>query len=188
VGHIVELPRPDATVGAEANAINEQGEIVGTLGFLTGSRAVRWDPETYAPSYLPQHSVATIRVSAINSGGAVVGTYDAKPVVWHSTSSPPVFLPTGTWGAGKANAINDAGVIVGQVSLDPNHPEAGAGGVLSGKAALWTIDEELVDLQPDVDVQPSVASEAVAINTRGAVVGNTNITPANPGGRATRFR
>jgi uncharacterized membrane protein len=189
VGHIEELPVPDATVSSEATAINDKGEIVGTVGFLTGSRPIKWAPKTHAFSYLPVLGFpTTIGLTGINDSGAIVGSYNGRPVVWKSSSAQPTFLPTGPWSHGRALAINDAGVVIGKVQIDPSTPDAGFGGIYMGKAALWTVEGELVDLDPDGFVAPSIASEAVAINASGAVVGNRNRTPENPGGRATRFR
>ncbi len=189
VGHIEELPVPSGASASEATAINDKGEIVGVIGFLTGSRAVRWEPKTYAFSYLPVLGFPTIiTLGDINENGTIVGTYNGRPTVWPSSTAQPTFLPTGTWAVGRALAINDAGIVVGKVQVHPTTPGSGVGGIYEGKAALWTLEGEFIDLDPDGTVGPPVASEAVSINASGAVVGNTNRTPENPGGRATRFR
>jgi uncharacterized membrane protein len=186
---ITELPVPANTLHAEATAINDRGEIAGTISAAGSVQAVKWAPGTRTLSVLRlPANASTVRVSGINSAGAVVGTVDRRPVLWTSSSAAPVFLPLGNASAGRANAIDDDGVIVGKIIFDPSSPQAGPGAIETGKAALWTSDRRLVDLEPDAAVRSGVASEARAINDAGAVVGNAEMTQANPQGRATQFR
>ena len=188
-GHIAALPVPANTLHAEATAVNDRGEIAGTISGGTPAqvRAVKWAPGTRALSVLPlPPNVSDVRVSGINASGAVVGTVDRRPVLWTSSSAEPVYLPLGGRSAGKANDIDDAGIIVGKVVSDAVPSAAYA--VEAGKAALWTVDRRLVDLDPDAEPGTTVASEAKAINAAGAVVGNVVSIRNDPQGRATQFR
>lgn len=75
-------------VDCEANAVNEAGEIVGTIrSSVTTQRGTFWSSPSVAPTILPNPPVTSNFVSAmsINSASQIVGIVDGKGVYWDAT-------------------------------------------------------------------------------------------------------
>lgn len=108
--------------------INSQGDILGTVGSGTGQPAV-WPSAGGQPVELAMGPYTTIRPSAINDAGQVVGSAtEADPtksvaVRWDSIDATPV--PLGGLGGGSSSAydINSAGDAVGSAAVRERSPD-----------------------------------------------------------------
>jgi hypothetical protein len=80
-------PTQLAGTDCAANAINEAGEIVGTIrSGVTTEQAAYWPSSTVSATILPNPSVSSSFVSAtsINSQSQIVGIADGKGVYWNA--------------------------------------------------------------------------------------------------------
>lgn len=154
------------------NAINERGEIVGTLIVAGNQRAVRWASDgkaTFLPA-LPGHTW-TFGMSISNDG--VVSGWSRKkprehavenPVIWTSSGKVvPLKFPSGR-GDGVANATNSAGLTVGLLGNPgtDTDPE-------SDQAAVWssrTSEPQLLG-----PASPYAYAELFDVNDRGQAAG-----------------
>lgn len=169
-----------------ANAINDAGQIVGSMqyselffgppaGYVISSASLSTalaEPEVVRPSL--DLTVPT----GINSSGRVVGwaLYDA--------GSPGQFVTAFVWGNGptlefghrsQLNAINDSGVAVGSYGqpTNPSRPAAATYGARAITAsASGTITNLDTRLPADLGTSRDILSEGTAINASGVVVGS----------------
>ncbi len=157
----------------DRNAINERGEMAGTLLIAGQRQAVRWSPDgkaTLLPA-LPGHTWTN--VWSINSDGVVSGWSRKKPnddgennpVIWDS-SGKVVPLQTAPGRAdGAAEATNRSGLTVGYLGNlgTPADPER-------GNAVVWqsrTAGPRLLG-RP---APPYAIAELVDVNDRGQAAG-----------------
>jgi probable HAF family extracellular repeat protein len=118
-GGMQALPELPNEVGASANAINDQGEIVGG----NGSDAVLWHNDQNHTienlGTLPGQGWAT--AFGINDNGQVVGWSGFTAFVWTSKSGMQdlnSLIPPGSgWELSLASAINVRGQITGQGTI-----------------------------------------------------------------------
>ncbi len=120
-GVLAELPGAIDGSGALPHAINDAGEIVGSVIVNSWHRAVRWSAGTHELTLLPllQSESRYSEATDINASGTIVGTHGSVPVVW-PVGAAPIPLPTGrctrglaTFDTNAAVAINDAGMVAG---------------------------------------------------------------------------
>lgn len=103
-----QLEQPSGTEGISngGRAINNLGQVVGTLG----GHAILWNPDG---------SIATdLGVGAafdINNLGQIVGTLDGRVVVWDSNFNATDLPAPDGWSAVSAVSINDSGQIAGTI-------------------------------------------------------------------------
>jgi uncharacterized membrane protein len=181
-GEPLELPLPggqkweidDHQEGSKASAINDRGDVVGTikLGWEDATlQAVLWrvrpDGSYDEPLVL---GGANGRALGMNNAGWIVGSAETGPppcgtcwppwgaMLWHPDDySTPIPLD-----GSVARSINDAGQIVGS-RWD------------TGKGVLWTVDEsgntiDRFDLAPPTGY---THAQALSINAHGWVVGRS---------------
>ena len=164
----------------DRNAINERGEIAGTLLIAGDMRAVRWTGSGKASILpgLPGH--AWTLAWSINRDGVVSGWSrkepnedgENNPVAW-TASRDVVALKTPPGRAdGAAEATNASGLIVGYTGTlgTDQDPE-------SDQAAVWqTAAAEPLLLGP---TDPYAFAELVDVNNRGQAVGGTGTFTPN---------
>jgi uncharacterized membrane protein len=147
---VLSVP-PDA-LDTVANAINDNGEIVGTASFAERPKArpVMWTKDTLTLRSLAGLNDFDVNASGLNNQGVIVGTArDLGPIhalVWESAAAAPLALPLPApsvpgWFSmsGVARAINDQGRIIGQYvasTWDVGRP----------CGALWTSDRRPIDV------------------------------------------
>jgi uncharacterized membrane protein len=179
-----QLPLPDGQhweidqhqEGSQAAAIDERGDVVGTLRF-------GWEPNQLEQAVLWRvradgtYDEPLIlggmngRARGVNSAGLIVGSIDLgqrrEAVAWHpSDYGTPIRLGRGElWS--EAVAVNDAGQVVGHAERS----HAVYGGVPIG--VLWTLDTggttvDQIDLAPPPGYSHS---RPRALNAHGWVVG-----------------
>jgi uncharacterized membrane protein len=184
-GRMTVLEGPDgrraqAAVFPDRNAINERGEMAGTLLVGGDMRAVRWARDgtaRFLPA-LPGH--AWTLAWSINADGVVSGWSrrepnedgENNPVIW--TPSGDVVAPKTPPGRadGAAEATNASGLTVGYVGNlgTAQDPE-------SDQAAIWnTATAEPLLIGP---ADPYAFAELVDVNDRGQVVGATGTFSTN---------
>ncbi len=108
-----QLEQPSGTQGISngGRAINNLGQVVGTLG----GHAILWNPDGSI--------AADLGVGAafdINNHGQIVGTLDGRVVVWDSNFNAIDLPAPDGWSVASAVSINDNGQIAG--SIIPNEP------------------------------------------------------------------
>lgn len=151
------------------NAINNRGEVVGTIRNSEG-----WDQGVYWYGRLvPLTGLggSVSRAYGINDQGVIVGQAQRPPrepawgfhvpVLWQS-GSPLQLDWKGADVSNVARAINSAGLIVGWTGHYDIPPEA----------ATWKLGSVAVDLLPEFRPgRITVGSQAFSVNDRGQVVG-----------------
>ncbi len=156
---------------SSARAINNAGEIAGSIGEWLMTQAVRWTPsgQLQQLDLLPTHNASY--ASGINAAGRIVGysgfedgdfTTERRPVYWDGTSVTELATSAG-FNQGQANAINAAGTIVGHsAAFDLDIYDYTA-----VRATIWTEGvPSLLPLLPGFS-----ASSASSINARGMAIG-----------------
>lgn len=180
-----ELPLPATALGGEASAVNDAGQIAGSITVDTAgtSHAVRWDGPNHIVTDLTPPAVPYAEGLGINSSGTVVGTSRPDPAgpyiatVW-PPGADPIYLSNGGYPLARAVDINGDGVVVGYL-LMPNTK----GGVRY--AARWKplqgttsySEPELINNFQKVYEYPLAHdSTANAINAAGVAVGAADST------------
>jgi probable HAF family extracellular repeat protein len=169
-GRAIELPCLPFCNRSAAEAINENGQIVGTCTETDGNqRAVLWEKgEVFDLGSLPGHDWS--RALGINNNGQIVGSsghrypspFPIRATLWDHGKISSIANSTDI-AANWAVDINDAGQIVGNAHVKhPVHDES------AQRAVLWEKGELLV-LPTLADRQES---KAQAINNRGQIVGH----------------
>jgi len=160
-GHITLLDFP-AGADAQANGINDAGQIVGRVNFHDGSRhPYLWTHQK--PSELPTLGGKYGEAHAINAAGVIVGECSLADgslhaVIWEQGKVHDIH-PSGFKGS-EAMGINDKGQIVGNVTLENGRRHA----------CVWT-DGKVSDLGS----LGGKNSEAKGINSTGQVIGRADI-------------
>ena len=120
-GHIQQSGGPSGVTGEGRNAINERGEVAGTLIVAGSPHAVRWTPNGKAIFLPPLPGHTWTWVFSINDDGVVSGHSrklpkedgEENPVLW-TKSGKVIPLQTAPGRAdGIAEATNRAGLTVG---------------------------------------------------------------------------
>lgn len=152
---------------ATANAINDDGRIVGSVIFIPLLLQSR------TPFFYDGGGVATLvgagDASGLNAAGVVVGGDPAFILNGTQVATPPGVAP-------RVNAVNASGVAVGSVS--PN----GAAVAASFNGASFT----RLNLQglglPDTGNEADYQSAAIGVNNAGKIVGNVELhsSPLDP--------
>lgn len=101
----------DPYASSQANAVNSNGQIVGSSSKGWDQAAVMWENGTIT-ELSSLDGETTSSASAINDAGTIVGTSGMSAVLWDSGS---VFTIDNS-GYSTANDINNAGFVVGEVS------------------------------------------------------------------------
>lgn len=180
-----ELPGLNAQVGdmswtGSASAINERGDIVGTLWlklpytFVVDTVAVLWRAGaggSYDPPLVLGRSTSS-SAWGINDAGWIVGTLSGpgqkmRAALWHPAdyNSPISLSEPGSIGETSARAINNHGQIVGTQKHD----------LVTELGNLWTVDEHgaLVATTRLSPLPGFESVEATAINDAGWIVGHS---------------
>ena len=164
---LTALPAPPGA-RADANAINDSGDIVGTSriyspdGSSVTIEPVKWSAGTLAITVLPA-APSISDVLDINNSGAIVGVRNGDVVLWPSASAAPEELPAP---AGMhlvsttLTGLNDAGLIVGTTIVARNSDVARSEGI------AWTADRRALLLGDKVLPE--------AVNASGLIVGSSN--------------
>jgi uncharacterized membrane protein len=155
----------EVNYASEAYAINNSGQIVGTI-FPAGSeqsKAVVWNngTPTLLPSAAPQYT--TIVANSINDAGQVVG-YAATPgesaieaIEWNGVT--PTVLGTACTGYTIATSVNRDGIVVGVTGCPPSN------GPYNNHATVWR------GTTPTLLTRGGFHPKANAINNTGLIVG-----------------
>jgi uncharacterized membrane protein len=124
---LLELSTPSEATDIRASAINDRGEVVGTLtvedrtGGGRRSFPIQWSADGQTVFRLPLPPDCGGGASAINNLGVIVGTTgcwngDKGPTIWSSRDAlpqmlivPPAYTPSLTWVTG----VSDAGRVIG---------------------------------------------------------------------------
>ena len=173
-GRIQQAAVPDR------NAINERGEMAGTLLVAGNRRAVRWTRNgraTFLPG-LPRHAwtnVWSINRNGIGSGWSRKLPSDDgenSPVLWDA-SGKVVALTTAPGRAdGAAEATNRSGLTVGYLGTFRTD-----GGPESDQAAVWRTRSAEPQLMGPT--RPSALAELVDVNDRGQAAGMSGTLTQN---------
>ena len=157
------LPTIDGR-STDAMAINDAGQVVGSIYDTDGRYAVRWTKEggTWTIRKIAlEATVAGSNALAINEQGTAVGSLNGvKGAVWRIDGSQT------NLGQGQANAINNSDVIAGMIVPD-------GGGV---RAAVWTPSGlgwtgRLLERLPGVTRVNCGREEGFGINDDNVIVG-----------------
>ena len=159
-----ELQAPAGRLGTEGLALTDLGQAVGTgspLG-LSDSAALRWADSSPTALENPAGRVGSRAHGVDSSGGTVVGTAlnqfgQPRATAWVD-GSPTDLGSLVSGGISVAHDVNDAGVAVGSSAV--------VSGLQRSRAVRFAAGQ--VQLVPDLGGD---SSEALAINTRGDVVG-----------------
>lgn len=143
-------------IPGEAVAINDSGQIAGTMRTPTGGHAFSWS-EASGVTDLGTLGGSFSRAFAVGPAGHVVGTSS-------SPSGPRAFVWTASTGVadigpGEATDVNGRGQVVGSTSG------------FSRASFFWSASDGLIDLGPLTSPNPSVS---VSLNEHGEVAGSTN--------------
>ena len=153
-------------------AINESGQVAGTVQQPGSARAVRWTPDGGVQD-LGTLGGTSSSAYAINEAGQVVGTSTTASGASHAFLWTPGqgMQDLGTLGgtSSTARGINDRGQVVGESWL----PSVGPVDVRH--AFLWTPGQGMVDLGALPGLGSSIAHD---INNAGQVVGRS--FPSSP--------
>ena len=139
-------------------AINERGQIVGSLYCEPYRRAVMWDDDGSIIARATTHPPFSSEAYDINNRGQVVGVGTAGAALWEDGTMLDVGgIDLGPLIPVAIMAINNRGQIVGRIQTEIGWTHA----------ALWD-NGPIVDL----GVLPGdISSGAVAINNRGQIIG-----------------
>jgi probable HAF family extracellular repeat protein len=156
---------------SQASAINDAGQIVGTLSGDIPPWAVIWSNSCirndFAGLDFPTSVVSGIDATSINNKGEVVGFayLDSDYSTQHAVRWTPNFTDMGTLGGKNsgANQINDRGFVVGWADIPNNRSHA----------ALWGPHT----VASDLGTLGGKTSSANGINTQGDAVGSSQ-TPS----------
>jgi probable HAF family extracellular repeat protein len=116
-----------------AQALNDQGVVVGSSEAERGQHAFTWTKEGGLKDYGnldPESAIAVAGFNGINNHGLMVGTAyhflsPFKAVLAHAGDKGPTNIsPEGQFSVGMALAVNDAGTIVGYQNPLRGSPEA----------------------------------------------------------------
>jgi probable HAF family extracellular repeat protein len=163
------------------NAINERGEIAGTLIVAGSPRAVRWARDGKS-TLLPALSGHTWTWAfSINNDGVVSGWSrklpsedgEENPVLWTTGTVVPLKTAPGR-ADGIAEATNSAGLTVGYLGNlgTDKDPE-------SDQAAVWQTRTAAPRLMGRI--RPNVIAELVDVNDRGQAAGMSGTINPNTG-------
>lgn len=162
------LPAPEVATHSTAYAVNELGQIAGSIEGLAGMHAVIWNGGE--PAYLPQlPGAGHVQALDINRAGDVVGqiqTGSAEAFAGHAFAFPEAvtarnltrFRLISSHGGSAAVALNEHGHAVGHTMLDSSRV----------RAFRYHPDSGFV-LLPDHD---ALYSSGRDINSRGDIVGS----------------
>jgi probable HAF family extracellular repeat protein len=161
---VTALPGTSSALASRALGINDRGDAAGSLTTGFGFRAILWPTGRSEQDLgtLPSHT--TSEAMAVNAGGDTVGySADAiggrRAVLWPSGST---IVDLGTLPGGdfsQSLGINNAGDVVG-VSAS----------ALGSHAFIWTRTAALRDLNDLIVPSAFVLTQAVGINTAGAII------------------
>jgi probable HAF family extracellular repeat protein len=170
-------------MNSRAEDINDQGQIVGSLGPFSGSlRAFLWTPTvprgtTGIATDLADLGGGTAEARGINSSGQVVGS---------STTSSGSLHPF-LWEAGT---IHDLGIQAGwdyvfAMDVSNGTPRRVAGGPASpiDRAVVWTVSGSGAGFSAALEVLPGLSTSgsfAFALNDAGVAVGYSNVLTGFP--------
>jgi probable HAF family extracellular repeat protein len=155
--------------GAQANAVNDQGVVVGCAeGPPTGTHPFSWTAGGGMVNLLPGTRMSGC-VDKVNKHGESGGwiedpIVDAKAAIYDGPGSVVSFLEPNAQSP-TVRSLNDHGVAVGYWTL-------------SGVVTAFVRDRQIVDLPP---LMPGADAQAWGINKHGVIVGNGT----KPDGNAT---
>ncbi|MGA8761437.1 MAG: hypothetical protein WB562_00990 [Candidatus Sulfotelmatobacter sp.] len=163
-----DLPNCDF---AQAFAINNSGEVVGTSGKTPGESGFRWTAKAGMQPLLQGGGMAAAQ--GVNSSGTIAGwaivSGNHQAVYW---SAGGALVQLGSLGIQEqwsfAYAINTAGMIVGQTAVPLTD---------TGHAFVWTATGGMQDL--GTLFGRNAASSASAVNDNGDIVGWSNNQTGN---------
>ena len=163
---------PGGTAGGTADAINNAGQIAGSINGVPGNAAV-WQSAFDLPRVLPipGRVGATGRAHSINDVGAIVGTFNDGPsrdyaVLWQSGST--TFLGSLGGNQSVAYGLNDRGDVVGMAK--------DARGITQGFLRTGGSTGAMVNL--NTMLAPGSGAEVItarAINVYGQIAGSATI-------------
>jgi uncharacterized membrane protein len=117
---LAQLKVPAGFTGASASAVNDFGQVVGSVSSATANHAVVWATATALPTDL-NNGYNSSSASAINTLGQIVGTCrdgsEDRPVIWVPGSNGYVMTDLAgddpSVGYGYATDINSSGEVLG---------------------------------------------------------------------------
>ena len=162
-GTVQELPGLPTNIYSQARAINNRGDIVGTLGRPPSMRAFLWNSSGVRDLGVLPGDLQSEALAINESGDAVGwsrGSEGTRAVLWSAGEVRDLGALREDIRFARARAINARGDIVGD-SISDHH----------SRAFVWTRDRGLQDLNDLIPAgSPFVLAEAVAINDRGYIV------------------
>lgn len=174
-------PSSTMSIRTSASAINDAGEVVGTVsdGTFAGDRAVKWSAKSLTITQLATPTDCASQAWDIDNRGVIAGavcyTYPhlGNATIWSSATTPPESLPgpppdpSHLLMGATAQAMSDSGLVIG---LSGRYSQRSLTEVPIG----WTADRRLIDFG---------AVNPTAVNASGVIVG-TRVGAG--GGRAVR--
>jgi probable HAF family extracellular repeat protein len=157
--------------GSEANAINNHGEVVGTVyslwqGMLNnGMQGFRWSPQNGVNLLGPMYSGTARQATGINDAGQIVGTsgrINSANVILHWYVATDAFL----WQSGTTTSLGFAMNSTSNVNVSINDK-----GQVVGSHYLWESGVH-IDLNSVLDPAAGVTvSQTAGINDAGQIAG-----------------
>ncbi|HTX05796.1 MAG TPA: DUF3466 family protein [Steroidobacteraceae bacterium] len=171
--HIIEIPRLAPSGSVTANAVNDQGVVVGEQETSTSPRAWMYQQSSGALDELVfEPSETGAAADGISNAGAIAGyEIDANAASLQAgfwTVAGGATLLTGQYqNFTQALAVNDSGAIVGIFAQS---------GTVSSQALIWSGPESAESALPGLrcDYCTQLMSTANAINDDGVIVGSSN--------------
>ena len=180
---IVEIPRLAATGSVTANALNDQGIVVGGLETTSAPRAWMYAQSSGALNELTlDPSQVGAYANGISNSGVIAGSEvpaGGSPLPGFWTATGGAMLLTGQYQSfAQAVAANDNGTVIGNY---------GQSGTISSVPLVWTApgyaEATLPGLECDQCTRINVA--ASSINNGGLIVGSSNYDITSNDGNTT---